>query len=158
MDASLEATTAGHPDYDERQKNIIVNVSGARLHCDVHAEDAMRQQLKRTRNMTPASLHEHDTLRQVATSWYCQLAGIHVKQSLTEPTSTVATGSVTTNENRLVVRTWAAQWMVGVMAACAILTSILMFVVPEQGILPCNLATVLGMAFLVCDSPYLLAR
>ncbi|KAK4150889.1 hypothetical protein C8A00DRAFT_17622 [Chaetomidium leptoderma] len=103
-----------------------------------------------------ASLFDPTFLRRVAAGYYRQFAAIVAKQSLMEPASIRTMGSVTMWQNRLLVRTWAAQWMAGLAATCVLLTAVAAFLVPKRGILPCSPTTLPGMASLVAHSPDLL--
>ncbi|KAI0542081.1 hypothetical protein GGR58DRAFT_510424 [Xylaria digitata] len=70
-----------------------------------------------------ADLFDVGTLQKAITNYYQQL------------------GSITLNENRLVVHSWIAQWMAVLVTVCAILTVIALIIVPSKGFLPCSPTT-----------------
>lgn len=91
-------------------------------------------------------------LGQFASDYYRQYAAIVAKQSLMEPASLEVQGSATFMANRLVVRTWAAQWMAGLVVSCLVLLAIALFTVPRRGILPRNPSNIPDMAALLLHS------
>lgn len=109
-------------------------------------------------NTSTLRLYDEDFLQEVVTGYYRQHAAIIAKQSLMESAAIAATGSVLVNQDRLVVRNWAAQWMAGMVIACLALTLFLAFHVSAQGILPCSPTTMLGTASLILHSHDLTSR
>ncbi|KAK3294578.1 uncharacterized protein B0H64DRAFT_343955 [Chaetomium fimeti] len=103
------------------------------------------------------SLFDAGLLQQLVTSYYRQFTAIIAKHLLMEPASIDTSGSVVTHENRRIVQNWAAQWMVGLAAACLGFTALTMFFVPRCGILPCDPTTLPQVALLVSRSHGLLA-
>jgi hypothetical protein len=102
------------------------------------------------------ALFDPKSLERLAIIYYRQFAAILAKQSLMEPTSEAIQGFVVIWGDRLVIRSWAAQWMAGLAAACVLLTALAGFIVPRHGILPCSPSTLAGMASLVARSRDLL--
>lgn len=97
-------------------------------------------------------------LTRTAGNYYRQFTTLLAKQMLMEPVSLNATGTCILKEDRLVVRTWSAQWMAGLMAGCIILVLGVLALIPTQGILPHNPAQPLGVATIVSHSRDLLMR
>ena len=105
-------------------------------------------------------LYQRDTFQEAVTHFYRQSTAIIARDRLMEPSpaDTTILGSLSLAENRLVIRTWAAQWMAGLAAVCAVLIcAAAVTVVPKQGILPCSPATMAGVAILIRDSPDLIS-
>jgi hypothetical protein len=133
-----------------------VEVSNTYVNADGFMMSALLTQL--SPNASTLRLFDADYLQEVVTGYYRQHAAIIAKQSLMDPAAIAATGSVLVNEDRLVVRTWAAQWMAGMVIACLLLTLFLIFHVSAQGILPCGPANILGTASLLRHSHDLTRR
>lgn len=131
------------------------NDSGVLVDVDIVMANALQSQLSEEVQVT--DLYDATFLQQVATGYYRQLAAIIVKQLLMGPTSINTTGSVVMNQNRLVVRNWAAQWMAGLVGTCVILTLAGLFIVPRKGVLPRSPSTIYGMVSLLLHSYDLLA-
>ncbi|KAK0660444.1 hypothetical protein QBC41DRAFT_286462 [Cercophora samala] len=103
-------------------------------------------------------LYDRDVLEQAATEFYRQFGAVLGKFFLMEPASTNSFCSLSVNEDRLVVRAWAAHWMTGLTATCIALGAVLIFLLPKGGILPCNPTSLAGMATLVFHSQDLVER
>ncbi|KAK8094911.1 hypothetical protein PG997_001596 [Apiospora hydei] len=100
------------------------------------------------------SLFDPEILEKAASNYYSQFGAIIAKQSLLQPATAHITGSATLYQNCLVVSSWAAQWMAGLIAFCiALHMMILLFLTPARAILPCDPSTVLGMASLMLHNP-----
>jgi hypothetical protein len=132
-----------------------VNISGTVVDVDAYLKIALPSQFD-TDEQLPTLL-EPEPLRGMATRYYRQFAAIIAKQALVEPASVETHGSVVLFGNRLVMRTWAAQWMAGLAICCFLLATIGAFLVPRGGILPHSPTTLPGMASLVAESHDLLA-
>ncbi|KAK3305256.1 uncharacterized protein B0T15DRAFT_370692, partial [Chaetomium strumarium] len=132
-----------------------VNISGTVVDVDPYLQIALPRQFE-TGEQLP-SLLDPEPLRELATRYYQQFGAIIAKQALVEPASVETHGSVVLFGNRLVMRTWAAQWMAGLAICCSVLATIGAFLVPRRGILPHSPTTLPGMASLVAESHDLLA-
>ncbi|KAK4236997.1 hypothetical protein C8A03DRAFT_35073 [Achaetomium macrosporum] len=132
-----------------------VNVSGTIVDVDPYMQIALPSQLD-TDEQLP-SLLDPQPLRELATRYYRQFTAIVAKQALVESVSIETHGSVVLYGYRLVMRTWASQWMAGLAACCLVLVTIGIFLVPKRGILPHSPTTLPGMASLVAQSHDLLA-
>ncbi|KAK3332190.1 hypothetical protein B0T19DRAFT_473137 [Cercophora scortea] len=148
--ASYSAADPGNP------WNALTIISGDVVDTDVYMSIALLSQL--APNASMATAYDLEVLRQLATNYYRQSTAIIAKQSLMEPDSTEILGFAVLNQNRLVVRSWAAQLMAGLVASCIVLVLIATYLAPGQGILPCSPTNALGMASLVINSRELLAR
>ncbi|KAK3682402.1 hypothetical protein B0T22DRAFT_386525 [Podospora appendiculata] len=131
-------------------------VSEDMVDTDAYMSVALLSQL--APNTSMATAYDPDILRQLSTKYYRQSTAIIAKQSLMEPDSTDITGFAVLNQNRLVVRSWAAQLMAGLVAGCIVLVLLALYLAPGEGILPCSPTSALGMASLIINSRELLAR
>ncbi|KAK4445430.1 hypothetical protein QBC34DRAFT_487271 [Podospora aff. communis PSN243] len=104
-----------------------------------------------------ASLMEPERLQSLFTNYYQQITALIARQSLMEPAAIPVTGSAIVYGNRLIIRTWAAQWMAGMLAACILLSLVIFFVSPRR-VLPCSPSTLFGLAALLQRSPAFLRR
>lgn len=107
--------------------------------------------------------YDPEFLANVTNLYYRQYTTIVAKQSLmssdatTNATAPLAVmGSYITMRNRLVVRVWSTQWMVGLLIICLLLSLSLIFILPRHSVVPRNPSTLHGMAALVSNSRYLL--
>ena len=135
-----------------------VNISMDIIDVDASMHSAILLWLQHAPDTKASALFDSDTLRQVASRFYRQHGAIVAKQALLKPAEVPITGAAIVNQNRLVVRSWAAQWMAGLVAACLLLAAVSMFLVPRRGVLPRNPSTITGTASLVQNSDALLAR
>ncbi|KAI1305436.1 hypothetical protein F5Y03DRAFT_151944 [Xylaria venustula] len=112
--------------------------------------------------LTPGSqasdLYRPELLQQTIANYYRQIAAIIVKQSFMAPAVEKTTVSTTTNENRLVVRSWVAQWMAGLAAACVLLTLTTLCIAPCSGFLPRSPTALPDLCSILSQSHELLAR
>src|SRR3569833_2662944 len=132
------------------------NVSNVPVDVDPFMSDALQSQLSEGTHLT--SLFDPNYLQLVASGYYREYAAIIVSQSLLGEASLPVTGSVVMFGYRLVLTSWATQWMAGLAAACALLAVVALFTVPTRGILPCGPRTLLGVAAIIQHSPDLLER
>ena len=109
-------------------------------------------------DLTVVSLYESEVLKRAAVTYYKQFGAVLAKFVLMQPASISTATSVFINENRLVIQTWAAQWMAGLTGACILLTVVLTFILPRKGVLPCSPATIFGTASLLFHSRDLVER
>ncbi|KAL2198282.1 hypothetical protein P885DRAFT_9380, partial [Corynascus similis CBS 632.67] len=154
MDAHYSSFSGGSLDRG-RVYGKTIEVGGITVDVDDQMGFALPMLL--APDQSPSALVGQKTLQQLATSYYAQVGAIIAKQSLMEPASIPSEASVIMLGDRLVIRSWAAQWMAGLSAICVVLVVIAAFLVPRRGILPCSPATLPGMASLVGHSPNLLA-
>jgi hypothetical protein len=138
----------GHP---------VMDIAEGRAELDEAIEIAVRSQFRLRAAGSITSLFEPKTLQKLAAGYYRQLAAILAKQSLMEPAAADIDGSVLMYENRLVLRAWAAHWMSGLAATCAVLAAVAGLLVPRRGFLPYDPATRPGMASLISRSTHLVA-
>ncbi|KAK7975754.1 hypothetical protein PG989_014217 [Apiospora arundinis] len=134
------------------------NISTTRVDTDLYFALAIDSQLGPDTTAQPSDLLDAGFLKKVAEDYYRQFSAIVAKQSLMEPASIDITGTAVFLANRLVVRAWAAQWMAGLVIACLVLSTILLFTVPKQGFLPRNPSNIPDMASLLLHSHALQAR
>ncbi|KAK1758073.1 hypothetical protein QBC47DRAFT_373646, partial [Echria macrotheca] len=134
-----------------------VSVSdGGNISVDKNTQYALQTQFEPG---TPiASLFEQDSLREMTVRFYQQSAALVAKTVLLQPGSAAVNASVVITEDRLVVRSWAAQWMAGLTAACLVLAVVAVFLVPSHGILPTNPSTIPAMASILAGSQGLTSR
>ncbi|KAI0530112.1 hypothetical protein GGR58DRAFT_494607 [Xylaria digitata] len=142
MDAQFIPGQSGfYPYYN------IVNISGVPIEVDFYMQPAL--QFYSAPDIQAISLFDHNILQQAVGAYYRQIGAIIAKQSLMEPASVDIIGSAAVNENRLIVRSWIAQWMIGLLAICVLLTAIALFMVPKDGFLPCSPHTLLNLISIV---------
>lgn len=126
----------------------------------VGADFIMGNASKLTRNYMPdlsaASLFSPQALEDVLTRYFRQCAAIVAKNYMMNHVSKPLKGSLTGQYKRIVVQSSTAQSMAVLVGLCAVFTTILIFLVPDYGILPCNPTTPLGIASLVAHSSGLL--
>ncbi|KAH8883502.1 hypothetical protein GQ53DRAFT_846924 [Thozetella sp. PMI_491] len=139
---------------DHSGMSRFMDISGTRLEVDPYMANVLLGRLPPGTKVE--SLADFDFLQKLAVGYYEQFSAILAKQTLMEPASIETTGFAIMNQNRLVVRPWAAQWMAGLAASCIILTLITLFLVPRHGILPCNPSSILGAASILLHSHQLL--
>ncbi|KAJ8124736.1 hypothetical protein O1611_g8904 [Lasiodiplodia mahajangana] len=135
-----------------------INVSMVPVEVDLYMELALGLQDAQASGFQATSLFDPAVLQQVATGYYQQMGAILAKQSLMEPTAEPIVGSASVNENRLIVRSWIAQLMVGLLAACILFTTIALFLVPRQGFLPNSPSTLLNVVSILQHSRDLVAQ
>ena len=135
----------------------LVGSSGYAMDMDIQMEAATATQLA---SDTPATrLFEFDFLQSLIAKHHGQITAIIAKTSLMAPAFLNTTGVYILREDRLIMRTWAAQWMAGLTAGCIILTTIILLLIPTQGVLPRNPAnSLLSLAALLYHSRDLIAR
>ncbi|KAI1126924.1 hypothetical protein F5Y10DRAFT_243779 [Nemania abortiva] len=148
MDAQFTAGQSGFLYGEDGGKPI--NVSMVPVEVDGYMELALGLQMDTGFQAT--SLFDPDILRNITTGYYRQIGAIIAKESLTEPDSTKTIGSATLNENRLIVRSLIAQLMVGLLAACVLLTTTALFLVPGEGLLPHSPNTLLNLVSILQHS------
>ena len=157
MEAQNLATSGNYEGDQHGYTGIQLDFSGTLVDVDPYMRLVLRSQ--DAVNQPATSLFDSTVLQNMITDSYTQFTAILAKQSLMEPASIEVLGSATVNANRLVVRTWAAQWMAGIVAAYILLSAAALFLVPRRGgILPCSPSTLSGTAVLVQNSHDLLAR
>lgn len=132
------------------------NVSQGSLFLDARMYSLVERQLTAGTNLS--SLYDPNFVQSLATTYYQQAGAVIAKQLLLKPTSFNITGSAIVMDDRLIMREWAVQWMVGVIAICTILSLFSAFIIPQTGILHRNPNTLPGMAALVAQSPDLLEQ
>ncbi|KAI0436503.1 hypothetical protein F4803DRAFT_572351 [Xylaria telfairii] len=105
-------------------------------------------------------LFSPDFLQNTANGYYRQIGAILAKKLLMDPSTTtnVTIGFATLNENRFVVSSWIAQWMVALVAICILLTAIALFMHPGKGYLPCSPTTFPAIISILLHSRQLLAQ
>jgi len=114
--------------------------------------------LSKANEIAVSSLYDADRLHGIVEEYYGEFSAIIAKQSLMQPASLSIMGIAEVNGNRLVVRSGASQWMAGLLAACILLATVALFLVPKQGFLPRNPSSISGTAALIQHSRDLLAR
>ncbi|KAK8044183.1 hypothetical protein PG993_004207 [Apiospora rasikravindrae] len=134
------------------------NLSRVEVDVDEYFGVAIESQFSPNTTAQVSDMFDSVFLEQFAESYYRQFAAIIAKQSLTEPAAIDITGTAVFMANRLLVRDWSAQWMAGLTAACLVLSAILLFTVPRQGVLPRNPSNIPDMASLILHSPDLQRR
>ncbi|KAK8069938.1 hypothetical protein PG994_006554 [Apiospora phragmitis] len=134
------------------------NISTVAVDVDEYFGVAIDSQLGSNTTAQVSDMLDPGFLKQFAESYYRQFAAIVAKQSLMEPASIDITGTAVFMADRLLVRSWSAQLMAGLTAVCLVLSAILLFTVPKQGILPRNLSNIPDMASLILHSPDLQTR
>ncbi|KAK7932017.1 hypothetical protein PG985_002729 [Apiospora marii] len=134
------------------------NISTAEVDVDEYFGVAIDSQLDPNMTTQVSDMFNPGFLEQFAESYYRQFGAIVAKQSLMEPASIEISGSAVFMANRLVVREWSAQWMAGLTAACLVLSVVLLFTVPKQGILPRNPSNIPDAASLLLHSHDLQSR
>ncbi|KAI0199409.1 hypothetical protein F4808DRAFT_471695 [Astrocystis sublimbata] len=128
-----------------------------RVDTDPYMEVAFHQ-LGPNPTVQPTDFFNPVFLKEFGESYYRQFAAVVAKQLFMEPASIETMGTATLMANRLVVRTWAAQLMVGLTVACLVLSIIVLFTIPRQGILPRNPSNLPDMAVLLLHSRDLQAK
>ncbi|KAK8085699.1 hypothetical protein PG997_006970 [Apiospora hydei] len=134
------------------------NLSTVEVDVDEYFGVAIDSQFGPNTTAQVSDMFDRDFLGQFAGTYYRQFAAIIAKQSLTEPAAIDITGTAVFMANRLLVRDWSAQWMAGLTAACLVLSVVLLFTVPRQGVLPRNPSNIPDMATLILHSPDLQRR
>ncbi|KAK8133558.1 hypothetical protein PG984_005570 [Apiospora sp. TS-2023a] len=104
------------------------------------------------------SLSDPKVLQQAATENFRQITSIICKYYLMQLSSENTTGSAIVSQDRLVVQTWAAQWMTGLAMLCASLIAISLFIVPSHAGLPSSPSTIVGIASIVLRSRGLMSK
>lgn len=127
-----------------------INVSSHAIDVDHYTEMLILNQTGRSVELM--SLLDSETLGKAASDYYSQFGAIIAKTSLLQQAKTPITGLVTFDQNCLVVRSWVAQWMAGLVVFGIVLSAILLFMVPTHPLLPSNPSTILGMASLLAHS------
>lgn len=130
----------------------VANISKTQVDTDQYFSVAIESQLGPNTTAQAKDMFDPVFLGQFASDYYRQYAAIVAKNSLMEPAAIEVQGSATFMANRLVVRTWAAQWMAGLVVSCLILLAIALFTVPRRGILPRNPSNIPDMAALLLHS------
>ena len=134
------------------------NISDTQVDTDAYFAVAIESQLGPNTTVRAKDMFDSGFLKRFASDYYRQYAAIVAKQSLMEPASIEVHGSATFMANRLVVRTWAAQWMAGLVVSCLVLLAIALFTVPRRGFLPRNPSNIPDMAALLLHSHGLRSR
>ncbi|KAK7943542.1 uncharacterized protein PG986_012655 [Apiospora aurea] len=134
------------------------NLSMVEVDVDEYFGVAIDSQFGPNTTAQVSDMFDRDFLGQFAGRYYRQFAAIIAKQSLTEPAAIDITGTAVFMANRLLVRDWSAQWMAGLTTACLVLSVVLLFTVPRQGVLPRNPSNIPDMASLILHSPDLQRR
>ncbi|KAI0430131.1 hypothetical protein F5Y09DRAFT_308547 [Xylaria sp. FL1042] len=135
-------------DTQVRDDGLYTDVSGVPLILGTSFEAALTYQSLPISKIL--SLFDPIVLQSTAEGFYQQIGAIIAKTSLMEPAEQDASGSVTVLMERLTIHSLVAQLMVGLLAACILLTGIAIFIVPAQGFLPQNPST------LFCSIPLFL--
>ncbi|KAK0627934.1 hypothetical protein B0T14DRAFT_493931 [Immersiella caudata] len=146
--------------------SLSANVSGTMVDTDPYVRLALMTQGATTAPV--AALFDPERSQSLFTKYYQQITAIIAKQALMEPASIPVTGSAVVFGNRLVIRSWSAHFMVGLLATCILLTVLVFFLSPSPigrkqwhrkgGVLPCSPSTLLGLAAILQNSPALLRR
>ncbi|KAJ2981190.1 hypothetical protein NUW58_g6748 [Xylaria curta] len=152
MDAQFRAARSA----DAAKEVSFINISSIEVDVDIYMELVL--------NWNPAPglqatfLFDPDILQQTVEAYYRQAGAIIAKQSLMEPTRADTKGSATVNENRLIVHSWVAQWMVGLISACIFLTTIAVLLVPGRAALPRNPSTLQDLVSILQHSRELMTQ
>ncbi|KAI1357374.1 hypothetical protein F5Y08DRAFT_352560 [Xylaria arbuscula] len=120
-----------------------INISGVPVDVDTYMDLALNLHL--VPDIHATSLFDPQLLHQAVEGYYRQIGGIIAKESLMEPALVDDVGSALVNEKRLVIRNWVAQWMVGLLSVCVLLTAIALFLVPRKGFLPYSPSALLNL-------------
>lgn len=134
--------------------SALSTVSRKNFNGDVHIQTMLRSQLKDTTDMS--LLYNPDFVRKIAAKYYQQVGAIIAQQLLLKPASLHTTGSAISMADRLIVREWAVQWMIGLVAICIVLSTLTAFFIPQHKVLHQCPSTLPGIAALVAQSPQLL--
>ncbi|KAI0198030.1 hypothetical protein F4808DRAFT_473139 [Astrocystis sublimbata] len=118
-----------------------INISNLPVDVDPDMFTALNSQLEP--GTQAADLFDASVLQRVVENYYQQLGAILAKLYLMAPTPphTATLGSITLNENRLILRCWVSQLTVALCVSCVVLIAIAVFLVPGKGFLPCGVAT-----------------
>lgn len=103
-------------------------------------------------------LYNPEFIQNLAKEYYQQVGAIIAQQFILKPVSVHTTGSAVIMEDRLIVREWAVQMMVGIIATCVILSIFTAFIIPQYAILHRSPSTLSGIAALVAQSSELLEQ
>jgi hypothetical protein len=153
MEAQFAAITS---ELRDPELGYISYFSKVPVDVDVSMETAFDTQIET--GTQAIALFDPGFLQQTATAYYRQIGAIIGKQSLMDPISVHTVGSATVYESRLLVHPWVAQGMVALVVACALLTVLMLFIMPSLGFLSHNPNTLLDLILLFRHSRALLAQ
>jgi len=158
LDAYLDSLTNPILNQEGYSKSYYSNISGTLVSWDNGMQYALKTQL--SPGVPPTTLYDPAALRKLISDEYRRSTASIAKIALMDPAgdSVAILGSMTVDGERLLVRSWAAHTMGGLVAFCFVLTVVASFLVTKHGILPRSPGTTLTFASMLVSSPQLTER
>ncbi|KAK5659699.1 hypothetical protein OQA88_909 [Cercophora sp. LCS_1] len=158
MGAYLDSLTNPIINQKLSSGSFLYNISGVAISAKNTMSYALETQL--APGVSPATLYDPEVFRNFLVAEYQRTAAAVAKSDLLGAAGESVTllGTTTSEEERLVIRDWAAHAMSGLVAFCFVVTLAAAFLAPKHGILPRSPSTIPGLASMLAGSHQLTDR